>query len=223
MYCNEDELMSALYADRPLKDYLSDAASGAPTPGGGSVSALAAALGVSMASMAANFTVGKKKFAAVDEQCRDILDDCESARTQLLELADEDTQAYAEVSKAYGLPRSTPEEKTARAEGIQKALHIAMDVPLRTFRVCARLCGRLQDLAEIANPNLISDVGVAAIIILAGLEGSKLNVEINLKYLKDEAFVSKIRGEINAARAAARRAATSVFDSVRKQIGATDV
>ena len=215
--------MSALYADRPLKDYLSDAASGAPTPGGGSVSALAAALGVSMASMAANFTVGKKKFAAVEEQCRGILADCEAAGAQLLALADEDTQAYAEVSKAYGLPRATPEEKAARAEGIQKALRTAMDVPLRAFRICTRLCGTLQELAEIANPNLISDVGVAAIIILAGIEGSKLNVEINLKYLKDEAFVAGIRDEINTARADARNTATAVFDSVRKQIGATDV
>jgi len=214
--------MSNLYADLPLRKYLDDAASGRPTPGGGSVSALAAALGTSMACMAANFTVGKEKFAAVQAQCRRILDDCEAARAELLALTDEDTQAYAHVSKAYGLPKATPEQKGARTEAIQEALRTAMDAPLRAFRVCARVCGELDELAQIANPNLISDVGVAAIIVLAGLEGAKLNVEINLSYLNDKAFVDQMRQEINETRARARRAATEVFEKVRKQIGATD-
>ena len=214
--------MPDLYADRPLRAYLDDAASGRPTPGGGSVSALAGALGTTMAAMAANFTVGKKKFAAVEPACRAVLDECETARNELLALADEDTQAYGSVAKAYAMPKDTDAEKAARAEAIQGALYIAMDVPLRAFRLCARVCDQLAELAQIANPNLISDVGVAAIIVLAGLEGSKLNVEINLASLNDQAFVEDIREEINQTRARCRDAALAVFEEVRHRVGATD-
>jgi len=207
-----------VYSDGPIRKYLEDAASGSPTPGGGSVSALAGALGAAMACMAANFTVGRKKYRHVEDECRQILGRCEAAWRLLLELTDADTEAYAHVSRAYGLPRETPDQKAARSEAIQQALRVAMEVPLKAFRACTALIDDLDRLVEIANPNLISDVGVAAMHAYAGLRGCRLNVEINLAFINDEAFVAEHRREIEAADARAKQTADAVIDKVYRKI-----
>ena len=109
-----------MYLYSTLRTYVEDASSAKPTPGGGSIAAAAGALGMSMACMAANFTVGKKKFKAVEGEVRKQLEACMKARDDLLRLMDEDTQAYAEVSAAYGMPKVTPEEKTARTASLSR-------------------------------------------------------------------------------------------------------
>ena len=199
--------------------YLKDAASGKPTPGGGSVSAVAGALGTTMACMAANFTIGKKQFADVQEEVQAILLACEKDWQELLELAGEDMRAYSQVSAAYGMPRKTNEERGARHQAIQQALLTAMSPPLRALRLCARVIGRLPQLANLANPNLISDVGVAAELTLGALRGGKLNVEVNLAYLKDEELVEETRAEIEALAEEAEEAVTTVRETVCREIG----
>jgi len=208
-----------VYRTGPIEKYVADAAAGIPAPGGGSVSALAGALGAAMAAMAANFTVGKKKFAGVEPQVRAILDKCSAGAQRLTELMDADVAAYATVSQAYGLPKDTDEHKKARTAAIQDALKVALAEPLATFRLCRELVELLDELVEIANPNLVSDVGVAAILLEAALRGAKLNVEINLAYLKDAAFVAEKRDEIDAAAFQAAELAASVVERVYKKIG----
>ncbi len=100
-----------MYIDEPLKKYLDEAASGASTPGGGSVAALAGALGAALTSMVCNFTVGKKKYKDVEAEVSQILSEAEELRGKLLELMVADTQVYGQVSAAYGMPRDTAEEK----------------------------------------------------------------------------------------------------------------
>lgn len=203
-----------MYSDGPIRKYLKDAASGDPTPGGGSVSAMVGALGTTMAAMSANFTIGKKKYRDVEEECKQILARCDQNYKVLLELADADTEAYGHVSAAYAMPKDTTEQKAARAEAIQKALRIAMDVPLEAFHACADVIGDLERLVDIANKNLISDVGVAALHAYAGLRGCKLNVEINLAYMKDREFAAKQQEEIDAAEARAKAIADTVVEKV---------
>jgi len=208
-----------VYSEKPLSVYLDHAASGNPTPGGGSVSALVGALGASMACMAANFTVGKKKFRHVEEECRAILERSEARRRELLMLTDADTEAYAKVSAAYAMPKQTPEEKAARSEAIQQALRVAMDVPLKAFRACAQQIEDLERLVEIANPNLISDVGVAAFHTYAGLLGCKLNVEINLAYIKDADFTTRQQQELDTVQQRVEKikdtVVQKVYDAIR--------
>ena len=199
--------------------YLEAAASATPTPGGGSVSAVAGALGTTMACMAANFTIGKKQFAQVQDEVQAILTLCEHDWQELLDVAGEDMRAYRQVSAAYGMPRKTPEEKRARRKVIQEALLTAMAPPLRGVRLCAQVIGHLPDLAKRANPNLISDVGVAAELTLAALRGCKLNVEINLAHLKDEDLVEETRAEIETLAQEAEEAVTVVREAVSQQIG----
>jgi len=151
-----------------------------------------------MGSMAGNFTVGRKKYAGVEEQVRRILSELETLRAELLELVDEDVEAYGVVGKAYRLPRTSEEEKKHRRAEIQKALVVAMDVPLRIMRACQKVLALLAELVDVANPNLISDVGVSAIVTEAALRAAKLNVEINLAGLADAGTVRERTDEIES-------------------------
>jgi len=210
-----------MYIDDSIRRYIDDASSDKPAPGGGSVAALAAAAGLSMACMAANFTVGRKKFKDVEQRVNELLGKCAADRDELLELMDADVQAYSQVSGAYALPREKPEDKALRDEAIQKALRIAMDVPLRSVRACRAALHNIAALADIANPNLISDVGVAAILTEAALRCAKLNVEINLGSLKDQELVARTRQEIDQAASEAREMSRRTVEKVAKAIGGT--
>jgi len=207
-----------MYLDGSIKQYLDDSASGKAAPGGGSVSALGGALGAAMASMASNFTIGKKKFADVEDKVKEILALCEEKRMKLLELMDADVSEYSKVTSAYGMPRDTDEQKSARTAAIQEALKAAMAVPLEAFRACNDVIMSLKNLVDIANPNLVSDVGVAAMLCSAGLDGAKLNVEINLSFLKDEELVSKVREEVDSTSFLAKQVAAEVIEKVRQKI-----
>lgn len=200
-----------MYRTQSIEAYLADAAAGIPAPGGGSASALAGALGATMACMAANFTVGKKKYRDVEPEVRSLLEQCDAGVKALAEHMDLDVAAYSAVSAAYGMPKATDGEKAARTQAIQAALRVALATPRAVVRQCRALIRLLGRLVEIANTNLISDVGVAAILLEAALRGAKMNVEINLAWLKDEAFVAETRAEMDAAaREAAATAATVV-------------
>jgi len=208
------------YRSETLETYLADASAAKPTPGGGSASALAGAVGAAMACMAANFTVGKKKYEAAWPRVTELLEACGAARDALLRCTDEDVAAYAHVSKAYGMPKDTPEQKAERTAAIQEALTVAMAPPLEAFRAAAEALCVLDELADLANPNLVSDVGVAAALLLGALDGARLNVEINLASLKDEDVVARTRGELeqtaSGACAAGRKALDKVFRRIRK-------
>jgi formiminotetrahydrofolate cyclodeaminase len=207
------------YRSQPIDAYLADAAAGIPAPGGGSVSALVGALGTTMACMAANFTVGKKKFRDVEGEVRQLLEQLQAGLDQLASQMDRDVEAYSTLDAAYGLPKGTPAEKAARTQAIQDALRVALATPLAALRACRQLIGLLDRLVEIANPNLISDVGVAAIVLDAALRGAKLNVEINLAWLKDAEFVAATRQEIDAAAAEAAATTASVVERVYTTMG----
>lgn len=204
-----------MYRDGTIRRYLDDAAAGIPAPGGGSVSAFAAALATTMGSMAANFTIGKKKYAAVEPQVKELVARLDALRERLLVLTDEDVAAYSVVSAAYGMPKDTPEQKSARSAKIQEALVVAMAAPLATMRTCAEVMRALEALVDIANPNLISDVGVSAILAEAAIRGAKLNVDINLASLKDAELISRTTAEATGLVVGARR----VLDEVSKKVG----
>jgi len=210
-----------MYLYGSLRSYIESASAGEPTPGGGSVAACAGALGVSMACMAANFTVGRKKFRDVEDSVKRHLAVCVNARDEMMALIDEDVKAYAAVSAAYGMPGGTPAEKTARSGAIQKALVAAMQPPLRTIRSAREALRAIRALAEVANPNLISDVGVAALLTEAALRAAKLNVEINLKSLDDPSLVASTRSEIDEAAREAAQLAQETLARVNRLVGGT--
>ncbi len=176
-----------------VRDYTQRLASDQPTPGGGSAAAVVGALAAASAAMAANFTVGKKKFVDVQGDIERILGVLDEQRQALLDLADADADAYSKVGAAYGMPRDTDEEKQSRREAIQEALMAAAEVPMGVVAACAAVLAVLPELADKCNPNLISDVGVGAELGLAALRAAQLNVEVNLAFIKDEDYNAEKR------------------------------
>ncbi len=187
-----------MYFEGKFAEYLDDLAAKKPAPGGGSAAAAVGALGISLLSMVANFTVGKEKYRDVEQQMQQILSSSETLRTKLQKLIDEDITAYKKVSAAYKMPKETEEEKAAKTQAIQAALKEAMAVPLAACRNLYDAIKLCQPLLEKGNVNLISDVGVGAEFIASGFASALLNVEINLSAIKDQPLVSEIRTELSA-------------------------
>jgi glutamate formiminotransferase/formiminotetrahydrofolate cyclodeaminase len=180
-----------------IAEYLNDLASNKPAPGGGSGAAYMGSAGAALLSMVGNFTVGKKKYRDVEDDVKAILEKTESIRSRLSELVDEDVKGYDVVTDAYAMSKDTPQAKTARSAAIQEAMKKALEVPLQICRLAHEGLGTCADLLAKGNRNLVSDVGVGALGLGAAYNGGMLNVEINLSYIKDEAFVAGIRSQID--------------------------
>jgi len=179
------------YRGERLEKYLDDLAAKLPSPGGGSVVALAGALGVGLLSMVSNFTLGKEKYRESEEEIKKILKRSENLRERLTKMVDEDIGAYGSVSRAYELPRTSDREREVRSMSIQKACKDALVVPLEVARYCVEALDLARRLVEIGNVRLVSDVGVAAGLLEAALKGAELNVKINLKVIEDRRFVEE--------------------------------
>lgn len=206
--------------EETVQRYTERLASDHPTPGGGSAAAVAGALAAASAAMVASFTVGREKFADVEDDVQRILEALQDQRECLLELTDADADAYSQVGAAYGMPRETDEEKQARREAIQEALKAAAEVPTGVAEACAQVIAVLEELARKGNPNLISDVGVAAQLALAALRCAELNVEVNLAFIKDQDYIAQKRQLLHQLMTESEPAARAAVDYVRNEIQA---
>ena len=180
--------------DKKVSNFLDELASSSPTPGGGSVAALAGALGAALISMVGNLTVGKKKYEDVEKDIKKIISSSEKLRYELSQLTEEDVKAFNNFMATYKMPKGTKDEKKVRAEKIQDSLIKAARVPLKTAYKCLDIMILSQEIAEKGNINVISDAGVAVLMSEAALESAILNVKINLRMIKDE----KIRKELSS-------------------------
>jgi formiminotetrahydrofolate cyclodeaminase len=182
--------------DLKLRELIAAIRSPEPTPGGGSASALAGALGAALLAMVA----GLGRPATTD---RDDLERLSAAgkragelSDELLALVDRDATAYESVMAAYKLPKSTDAEKHSRSERIQEALDGAIAPPLDIMRLCTEAAEHATVIASFGNPNAASDVRVGVELLTAALRGGRANVDINLQSLKSDARVNAIRGEV---------------------------
>ena len=185
---------------RTLNGFLDELASSAPAPGGGSVAALAGALGASLTSMVCNLTIGKKKYADVESDLKKILVRAEDLRGQFTVLIDKDTAAFNKVMEAFGLPKNTEPQKALRAAAIKEATKEATLVPLEVMKHCIDALALAQEVASKGNANSISDAGVSALMLHAACEGAALNVKINLNALDDPEFVGWKADELESLR-----------------------
>ncbi len=196
--------------------FLDQLASGAAVPGGGGASALCGALGAALGSMVCNLTLGKKKYADVQQDIQRIIGQTEALRSQLQGLVQADADAFEPLSKAYGLPKDAPERDQVMAQCLKEA----GAVPLRIMETCAQVIALLEELAEKGSRLALSDVGVAAVFCRAALEGASLNVYINTKLMKDramaEAYESQADSLLETWVPRADRAAEAVKAAIRK-------
>ena len=200
-----------------IEAFLGALASDAPTPGGGTAAALAGAMGASLAQMVAALTLSKEKYAASHEAVRPIAEAAPLARAEFVTLAREDSEAYDAVVAARRLPKETDEQKAARSHQIALANRRAAEVPMRTARAAVRLLAGLPDLAEKGNPNAVSDVGAAALLLDACVEGALLNVGINLSGIEEPTFVEEMQRETAVLQEESQRLRSQVVALVRKR------
>src|SRR6476661_4436722 len=202
----ERKVRNAVSGGVSLSGFVSSVASSTPTPGGGSVSAHVGALAAALAQMVAGLTAGRKKYAAVDAEMKQIGLDAADVGNQLSVLVEADAQAYTAVSNAYKLPKEPDDAAVRRTEAITEALLGASRVPLDTARACARVAELAAGVAVKGNTNAVSDAGVAALLAEAACRGAAYNVRINVAALED-----KSRGASLAAEATELVARTAAF------------
>lgn len=172
--------------DMTVKTYLDVLKSDAPAPGGGSVSALSAAQGAGLVAMVCDLTIPKEKYAEHKELCEGVKAEILEVFEALVVGIDKDTEAFNQVSAAFKLPKETDEEKAARSKAIQAATVGATEVPYETMQLCMKGLETTSKIVGKSNPNAASDLGVAALNLVAGIKGAYLNVMINLPGIKAE-------------------------------------
>jgi len=194
-------------------------ASGAPTPGGGSASALSGALAAALVAMVAQNTAANPDFADRAAELGQLAADAERLRAELVGLVDEDAAAFDRVMAAFRLPKDTDELKAARSAAIQAGYRGAVEPPLRVCRDALAVLELADRVAERGNPNAASDAGVAALLASSALEGAALNVDINLGAIKDEDFRTGSAEAVREARAEGARLRERALGTVRAALG----
>ena len=180
--------MTAGYVDGSIRAFLDKLATSSPEPGGGSVAAMSGALGAGLVSMVASLTVGKEKYAGVQEEIQSLLAASEQVRSDLQVLVQRDTEVYGAVSEAMKLPRDTEQQKAERDKKMQAALKEAAKVPLTIAEQSLKVAELSLTAADIGNVNAVSDAGVAVLLADAAAQSAALNVKINIGWISDEAF-----------------------------------
>lgn len=178
-----------------VSGFLGETAGQEPVPGGGSISALNGAIAGALAEMVANLTIGKKKYAEVEDEMKQISSKADAIYKELVLDIDRDSEAYNLVFDAFKLPKETDQEKAHRSEQIQQSTKQAALVPMEVARRTHSLLGLIEQVVAKGNQNAITDGCVAMMCARTAIIGALLNVRINLTSLKDEQFVSELKAE----------------------------
>ena len=181
----ERQVREVVSGGESLSGFLANVASSNPVPGGGSVAAHAGALAAALAQMVAGLTVGKKKYAAVDVEMKDIAQSAAALGNELSALVKRDADAYATVSEAFKLPKEPADAAARRSEAVTKALLGAAEVPIETATAAVEVAKLALAVAERGNSNAITDAGVAALLAHAAATGAAYNVRVNVQALED--------------------------------------
>ena len=202
------------YSSMPIDMYVEELSSKNAVPGGGGTSALVGALGTALTDMVGNLTVGKKKYAAVEDEIQKIMAETDKIKAELLSLIDKDPVVFEPLSKAYGLPSGTPEEAALKAEVLEKCLHEAASVPIAVMDCCAEGIELTARIAEIGSPLVVSDAGCAVLLLKAAMEGAALNVLVNTKFMKDREYAAQLNSDAARFIAEFGDKADAVYDKI---------
>ena len=181
-------------ASQTCGDFLDALASKAPTPGGGGASALAGALGAALCTMVGNYTVGKKKYAGVEEDVKALMARAEDIRARLLEQVDADAAAFEPLSRAYAIPRDDP----ARGDVMERCLREAAAPPMAILELCCEAIDLHREMGEKGSVLMLSDVGTGAALCRGALYGAALNVKVNTRSMADRAYAQALNDRADA-------------------------
>lgn len=178
-----------------IEEYIKELASKTPVPGGGGASAVAGALSAALSSMVCNLTIGKKSFAAVEEDIKNILSDMNKHMESFIKLSDKDAQVFYPLSQAYGFKPQNEEEKAFHEENMEKLLFDAAMVPLDIMKEASGMIDSIDYLAKNGSKLAVSDAGVAVGLLRSAVCGAMMNVVINVKYMKDRDIAQRLLDE----------------------------
>lgn len=207
-------------ASKSVAEYARKLASADPTPGGGSAAAAVGAFGAGLVRMVAELTSNSPKFADVAARARALGASSAAIVEEFVTCIDDDVIAFDRVSAAYKLPKNTDVEKAARSSAIQHALAGAAEPPLRVVELARRACVLAAELVTFSNPNAVSDIGCAAAFARAAAIGAALNVEINVKTLKDRAAADALTLRLHEALAQVNVLSEVVLGKANSQLEA---
>ncbi len=198
--------------------FVDETFSKAPVPGGGGVAALIGSIGVALAGMVCNLTTGKKKYAEYEDDIQRIIKEAETLKANLLALIDKDAENFLPLSKCYGLPAETEEEKAIKEQKMQEALLVAISAPIEIVRISYEAIKLHEELAEKGSKLAVSDVGCGVVALKAAMQSGWLNVMINLKSIHDEAYVKSVEDELLPKIAEGEKLADAIYENVKNQL-----
>ncbi len=184
------------YSDLKCTEFVEVLSSKAPVPGGGGASALVGAIGAALSNMVGSLTVGKKKYAPVEDEIKALMEKTTELQNKLLSLVEKDAEVFEPLSKAYGLPSGTEEEKAEKARVMEACLKEGASAPMEIMRTICEVIKMIGVFAEKGSVLAVSDAGVSAAFCAAALKGASLNVYINTKSMKDREYADKLNAEV---------------------------
>ena len=197
-------------AQQTCGGFLDALASKAPTPGGGGASALVGALGAALCTMVGNYTVGKQKYAGVEEDVKVLMAKAEDLRARLLALVDADAAAFEPLSKAYAIPKDDPN----RAQVMEQCLRDAAAAPMEILRLSCEVIDLHSEMLEKGSVMMLSDVGTGVVLCQSAMQGAALNVKVNTKSMADRAYAQAMNDEVDGLVKRYWKIAERVYESI---------
>lgn len=210
--------MEKKYLDFSLEEFAQDLGSKKSMPGGGSVAAYALNLANGLASMVANFTSGKKKYAAYQADIEKILEKCQAFHRESMDMVDRDAEAFLPLAAVYKMPSDTDEEMEAKYAQMQVCLTRAASVPLDLLRLSKKVLDLHEDLLEKGSIMLLSDVGVGVTMLRSAALSARINVMINIKDIDDQAYVTRTSEEVEDLVADIVKRSDYIYDEVFRRL-----
>lgn len=203
---------------KTLQEYLNELSSNSPTPGGGNVAALCGALSASLGTMVCNLTIGKKKYADVENEMISVKEKLETYQKTFVELGAKDNAAFEKVMEAFKLPKETDAEKETRSKKIEEATIGAADIPAQVMKTCADILPLLKIIIDKGNRNSLSDAGVAASLIGTAAKSAYMNVIINCSSLSNQTIAQEIKKRADVSIEEISRSSDFLVEQVVKAI-----
>lgn len=203
-------------AEMQVTEFVNLMASDAPAPGGGSAAALEGALGAALTAMVCALTVGKKKYADVQELAVESQRKAEELKARFVDVMDRDTEAFNAVSAVFAMPKDTDEQKAARKAAMQEALKGCTKTPFEMMQLACETLELTRSLVGRLNASAASDLGCSALSLRAAIQGAWLNVLINISGIADEAFAAEYRKNGEALLAKALPLADEIYEEILK-------
>ena len=198
------------YLDNSIDEFTKKLASAAPVPGGGGASALVGAIGIALGDMVGELTVGKKKYALVEEDIKSLMKQAQTLRESLLECIEEDARAFEPLSKAYAVPKDDP----GRDELMEECLCQAAKAPLQILRLCGEAVGLLDAFGRKGSRLVLSDAATGAMLVHGAMYGAAINVKVNTRLMKNREKAAELEGEADQLLASYLPMAEGIYENV---------